>query len=182
MTARWIFGLLLPLALAGGCHRNVEPFDPDEQVVEPDLSAIFPEAAERADAPRGRASPMRPMGGRRAAVAAGPPLTGRILLAPELAGQVPSGAVLFLIARSGGSGHPVAVKLIPAPEFPLDFEIGPDDRMSRETSFEGSLQLSARLDADGDGATRMAGDLQGVAEGAHSPGATGVTIVIDERL
>jgi hypothetical protein len=182
MTAHWILGLSLALVLAGGCHRNVEPFDPDEQVVEPDLSAIFPEAAERSNASRRSASPAMPMRELRGGMASGPPLTGRILLAPELAGRVPRGAVLFLIARSGGSGRPIAVKLIPAPEFPLEFEIGPDDRMSRETSFEGLLQLSARVDADGDAATRTAGDLQGVAEGAHAPGTTGVTILIDEML
>ena len=182
MPSRWIISLLLPLALAGGCHRNVEPFDPSEQVVEPDLSAIFPEGVERSNAPRENARPAMPMAGRRAAAVTGPPLTGQILLAPELAGRVPEGAVLFLIARAGDSGRPVAAKLIPAPEFPLAFELGPEDRMAHDMPYEGPLQLTARLDADGDAATRTTGDLRGVAEGNHSPGATGVTILIDEVL
>ena len=59
MMSRWIVSLLLPLALAGGCHRNVEPFDPDEQVVEPDLSAIFPEGAERSNAAARGCAPAR---------------------------------------------------------------------------------------------------------------------------
>ena len=179
---RWIISLLLPLALAGGCHRNVEPFDPDEQVVEPDLSAIFPEGAERSKAASGEARPAMPMAGRRVTGVAGPPITGQILLAPEFAERIPRGAVLFLIARAGRSGPPVAAKLISAPEFPLAFELGPGDRMRREMPFESPLQLTARVDADGDAATRAAGDLRGVAEGDYAPGATGVTILIDEVL
>ena len=182
MRSRWIVSLLLPLVLAGGCHRNVEPFDPSEEVVEPDLSAIFPEGAERSNASREAGRPAMPMAGRRAAAAAGPPLSGQILLAPELAERIPRDAVLFLVARTSDSGPPVAAKRISAPEFPLAFELGPEDRMAHDMPYEGSLQITARLDADGDAATRTTGDLRGVAEGNHSPGATGVTILIDEVL
>jgi hypothetical protein len=182
MMRHWIVSLLLPLALAGGCHRNVEPYDPNEPVVEPDLSAIFPEGAERSNASSGDARPAMPMRGPRVEAATGPPLTGRILVAPELAGQVPEGAVLFLIARTVGSGRPVAAKLIPDPQFPLDFELGPDDRMAHDMPYQGPFELTVRVDSDGDAATRLAGDLQGTAEGTHSPGASDVTILIDEVL
>jgi cytochrome c-type biogenesis protein CcmH len=163
----------------------VEPFDPSEEVVEPDLSAIFPEGVERSNASREDARPVMPMARRQVARVTGPPLSGQILLAPELAERVPSGAVLFLIARNSGSGRPVAAiaaKRISAPEFPLAFELGPEDRMAHDMPYEGPLQLTARVDTDGDAATRTAGDLRGVAEGSHSPGATGVTILIDEIL
>ncbi len=182
MMDRWIVSLFVLLFLVGGCHRNVEPFDPDEQVLEPDLSAIFPEGVERSNAPRADARALMPMGGRRAAAVTVPPVTGQVLLAPELAGRVPEGAVLFLIARSGDSERPVAVKRIPAPEFPLAFELNSEDRMPHAMPFVGPFQLTARVDADGDAATRAAGDLRGVADGNHSPGATGVIILIDEIL
>ena len=185
MMPRWAVALLLPLALGLGCHRNVEPFDPEEQVVEPDLSAIFPEGAERSNvsnASSGSARPAMPMAGRRVEAATGPPIAGKVLLAPELAGRVPEGAVLFLIARVGDSGRPVAAKRIAAPEFPLTFELGPEDRMAHEMPYEGPFQLTARIDLDGDAATHTTGDLQGVTEGSHSPGDTGVTILIDEAL
>ena len=40
--------LLLSVALAGGCDRRIEAYDPDEKVEAPDLSRIFPAGAERA--------------------------------------------------------------------------------------------------------------------------------------
>ena len=71
--------------------------------------------------------------------------------------------MLFLIARTAAAGPPLAVKRIEAPSFPLDFEIGPDDRMIQAMPFAGSVQLTARLDSDGNATSRTPGDLQGVA-------------------
>jgi len=180
-------GLSIALLLAGAlatvvCDRNVEPFDPTEQVERPDLSKIFPAGAERsgdAQALRGampaQVAPVAP------APRGGAPLEGTIRIAPALAAQVPSGAVLFLIARTG-PGPPTAVRRIADPSFPLDFSIGPDDRMIASMPFEGPFQLVARLDADKDAATRNPGDLQGEAEGVFPPGASEIEIVIDEVL
>jgi cytochrome c-type biogenesis protein CcmH len=175
----WL-ALLLGAALGtSACNRNVEPYDPDEKVERPDLSKIFPEGAERsgdADVLRG-VMPEEPP----AAASGGEPLRGTIRITPELAARVPSGAVLFLIARTG-PGPPTAVRRIAEPRFPLDFTLGPDDRMLAAMPFEGPFQLVARLDADRDAATRNPGDLQGEADGAFSPGASGIEIVIDEVL
>src|SRR3990170_3521893 len=98
--------VVIALVLAGwlGCDRNVEPFDPNEQPAAPDLSRIFPPAAEAA-------------GGE------GPPIRGTVSVADELAGRVPPGAVLFLIARRGGGGPPLAVERTPSPRFPLEFSL-----------------------------------------------------------
>ena len=68
------------------------------------------------------------------------------------------------------------------PRLPLEFSIGPEDRMIEQMPFAGPLTLSARLDADGNAMTRLAGDLQGQAPEAHEPGDEGVAIVIDEAL
>lgn len=180
-------GCLAAASLAGsGCDRNVEPFDPDEQPVEPDLSRIFPAGAEREQegppvlppAPGRGAPPL-------AAEAPGgdaPPIRGTVSVAAELAERVPSGAVLFLIARRGGAGPPLAVQRIASPRFPLEFSLGPEDRMLETLPFTGELQISARLDADGNAMSREPGDLEGRAEAAVSPGATGVTVVLDEVL
>lgn len=181
----------LPLALAAGCDRNVEPFDPDEPVREPDLSKIFPEGAERAE-PVVPSLPPVPGEGRGApplasevaeAGAEAPPIQGRVEVAPELANQVPGGAILFIIARRAAAGPPLAVKRIADPTFPLAFELGPADRMIQQLPWEGPLTLSARLDQDANATSRSEGDLQGEAKGPPiHPGATDALITLDQRL
>lgn len=177
--------VLVLLVLAGAaCDRNVEPYDPNEKVETPDLSKIFPEGAERSGdgqalrgvMPEPEAQVAPPPGGE------AEPLAGTIRITAELAERVPEGAVLFLIARTGAGGPPTAVRRISDPSFPLDFEIGPDDRMIASMPFAGPFQLTARIDADGNAMSRNPGDLQGEAEGSFAPGAQDVEIVIDEVL
>jgi cytochrome c-type biogenesis protein CcmH len=188
---RFIALAALVATLSTGCDRNVEAYDPDEEPSRPDLGRIFPEGAERAaraqpelpPAPGGRGAP--PMGATAAqgqAPAPGPPISGTIRLAPDLGAPVPPGAVLFIVARTGTGGPPTAVKRIGAPRFPLDFELGPDDRMIQAMPFNGPFQLTARVDSDGDAASRTPGDLQGGVESPVSAGATGVELVLDEVL
>lgn len=178
-------GCLALLALAA-CNRNLEPYDPAEQPREPDLSRIFPAGAEGPAAAQDAPTEMPPPPGTDAEpaplAASGEPIRGTLRLAPELASSQPPGAVLFLIARGEAPGPPLAVKRIEAPSFPLDFEIGPDDRMLEALPFAGPLRLTARLDADGNATSRSPGDLQGSARSAVSPGASGVELVLDERI
>jgi cytochrome c-type biogenesis protein CcmH len=176
------------LALAG-CDRNLEPFDPDEKPREPDLSKIFPEGAESAEAQQpslppapGEARGAPPLATDTAAQGSDAPVTGTVALAPELAGKTPSGAVLFIIARRG-TGPPLAVKRVPDPSFPLSFTIGPEDRMIQTMPFVGPIALSARIDTDGNATSRSPGDVMGAAQGGPvAPGATGVVIVLDTPL
>jgi cytochrome c-type biogenesis protein CcmH len=177
----------LALLAVAGCDRHVEPFDPNEQPAQPDLSRIFPAGAEEpaeAGPPMlppvpGRGAPSLAAEAAASGAADGPPISGRIALAEALAARAPAGAVLFLIARRG-PGPPVAVQRIAAPRFPLEFSIGPADKMVPTLPFAGELALSARLDADGNAMSRSPGDLQGEAAAAAAPGATGVEIVLDE--
>jgi len=196
-AANLTLATLLAVSIGAACNRNVEPYQ-DEPVAQPDLSKIFPEGAERstdglASAPQAAGPPGAPERGMRGAPRVGSspapalpsdaePIRGAIRLAPELEGRVPEGAILFLIARTGPSGPPTAVVRIPGPSLPLDFSIGPDDRMIATLPFEGPFQLTARIDADGNAMTRNPGDLQGGAAGTVLPGASGVEIVIDEVL
>ena len=177
--------LLLAALLAGsGCDRNLEPFDPDEQPVQPDLTRIFPEGAERAAriepglpaSPGGRGAPS--MAAEVAAADEGAALEGTVRLGE---GQVaPPGSVLFIIARAGaGGGPPTAVKREPEPRFPLAFRIGPEDRMIQAMPFAGPFALTARLDSDGDAATRAPGDLQAVIAEPVPAGTRGIELVLD---
>jgi hypothetical protein len=192
--------LLLLAALALSCDRKIEPFVPGEKPEAPDLSRIFPEGAEKAAKQEAASGAPSPMGGRGAPPVAGPsgpqaagaggpaaassdePITGTVSIAPELARRAPAGAVLFLIARTAESGPPLAVKRIPDAKLPLDFSIGPDDRMIRAMPFVGPIHLSARLDSDGNAMTKLPGDLSGAAPEPHQPGDRGVSIVIDQVL
>ena len=173
--------LWVPLA----CNQKIEPYDPTEKAEKPDLSKIFPEAAEQSAKSRPPVMPA-PGGGRGAPPAAtgaeAPPIRGTIRLAPELEGHVPPNAILFLVLRSPAPGPPTAVKRIPAPHFPLAFRIGPDDRMLQAMPFSGPFRLSARVDADGNATTRTPGDLEGRVGRTLQPGDSGVELVIDQVL
>jgi len=177
-------GLLLPFLIVWlvlcGCDRNMEPYVPGEQPRPPDLAKIFPAGAERpaAAAPQAAATSD---GGRGAAPAssAGAGIEGTVELAEGVAGRIPPGAVLFVIARTSAAGPPLAVKRVAAPSFPFAFHIGPEDRMIQAMPFVGPIQISARIDRDGNPMTRDADDLEGQSEGGVEPGATGVVIRIE---
>ena len=173
--------LLVVLTLWTACDRNLAPFDPDEEPRQPDLSRIFPEGArQRAEAklpaPPGGASAGRESG------EGGEPILGRVTVAPELLRRVPPGAVLFIIARRGAAGPPLAVKRVRDPRLPLEFRLGPDDRMIKSMPFQGPLQLSARLDGDGNAMSREPGDLLGEVAEPVATGTRDVEIVIDRSL
>jgi hypothetical protein len=101
-------------------------------------------------------------------------------VADALQHQATEGAVLFVIARNAGGGPPLAVKRIPSPSFPVEFELGPDDRMIQQLPFVGPLTLSARLDSDGNATTRTPGDLEGRLEGEVPTGSSGIRIELDQ--
>jgi hypothetical protein len=181
--------LLCSLALASlGCDRNVEPFDPDEQPSRPDLGRIFPGGAARAariepslPAMPGRGAP--PLAAEVVEAAAGAAIEGTIRLGADLGVEPRPGSVLFIIARSGqAGGPPIAVKRVATPSFPLAFRLGPEDRMIQAMPFTGPFQVTARLDSDGDAASRTPGDLQGAIDGPVPAGATGIDLILDGVL
>ncbi|MEM1025577.1 MAG: hypothetical protein AAGD10_16045 [Myxococcota bacterium] len=91
--------------------------------------------------------------------AAGPPVKGSIELADGV--EAPEGAVLFLTARPSGArgGPPLAVRRIEAQSLPTRFSIGAADMMIAGRPWKGPIDISARLDQDGDALSRSPGDL-----------------------
>jgi cytochrome c-type biogenesis protein CcmH len=177
-----VLGICIAL-VALACDRNTAPFDPDEVPEAPDVSRIFPEGANPPAAPELPPAPAQQQRGAPSVAAeGGEPIRGTIQLAAELGDAVPPGAVLFVIARRGDAGPPLAVKRVLDPRFPMDFTLGPEDRMIQAMPFVGPLMVTARVDADGNATTRAPGDLQGAAAGPVDPGATGVQVTLDERL
>lgn len=199
-----ILTLLVPvgLALLAGCDRNTEDFVEGEKPRSPDLARIFPEqdpsASPPGTAPQMPAAPSRgappvraqaPSPGAASAsgsasTASGDTISGTISVAPELAGSLPAQGMLFVIARAAGvsAGPPMAVLRIPSPHFPLAFEIGPANVMIPSMRFQGDIQITARLDGDGNAMTRAPGDVSGATREPHRPGAKDVSIVLDEQL
>lgn len=182
--------LLVSAGLAlSACDRNIEPYDAEAEVRQPDLSKIFPPQAGQSSpgqvigmggVERGAASPQA------ADTAASPanaaePIQGTVDIADGL--KPPDGATLFVIARNAGAvgGPPLAAQRIPATGFPASFSIGPENVMIPSMRFEGDIQLTARLDSDGNAMTRTPGDLQGTAAKSVQPGGR-VDIVLDEQI
>lgn len=176
-TARLLVLLVLIGSLSAvGCDRNIEPYVPGEQPSEPDLSRIFPQPEEE---PQAAAAPTMAPAQPQAAPSGGAVISGRV----ELQGSAQGGGVLFIVARRAGAvgGPPLAVVRIASPSFPLDFEIGQGNVMVPGMTFEGEMNLSARLDFDGNAMTREPGDFEGAAGESLAPGATGVVVELEPR-
>jgi tetratricopeptide (TPR) repeat protein len=114
---------------------------------------------------------------------ASPPrsVSGVLELDPAIQEPAPAGAVVFITLREPGSGAgpPLAVRRISGASFPLSFEIGTADSMTGEP-IPDKVLIEARLDTDGDAATRPPSDPYGRADGTPM-GAKGLKIVLKKR-
>ena len=113
---------------------------------------------------------------------AGEVISGTIEVVPALRTMAEGKPVLFLIARKGGGGPPLAVVRVANPRFPLKFEISKRNVMIPGVPFEGMVSLSARLDADGSAGPAGAGDLEGRTARPVRVGEKNVRIVIDKAF
>jgi hypothetical protein len=73
--------------------------------------------------------------------------------------------ILFIIARRAGAppgpGSMIAVQKHPLGQFPMPFTLSGRDSMLPGRPFEGRIDVSVRIDKDGDALTRKKGDLYG---------------------
>jgi cytochrome c-type biogenesis protein CcmH len=90
----------------------------------------------------------------------------------------PADAVVFVAARPAGvlRGPPTWVLRLADGPFPRTFRIGPGNAMMGGDT-PASLRLTARLDTDGDAATRDPADLEAVLDGV-TPGTAGVNLAL----
>jgi hypothetical protein len=109
-------------------------------------------------------------------------ISGTITLPAARRKDVARTDTLFIIARRAGAppgpGSLLAVQRHLAGDFPMPFTLSGRDAMVPGTPFEGALDITVRVDKDGDGLTRRKGDLSGQANGVRV-GAQGVTIPVD---
>jgi tetratricopeptide (TPR) repeat protein len=105
-------------------------------------------------------------------------IRGTIDLAPAFAGRAGEG-VLFVMLREAGSlaGPPLAARRIAAPRFPLPFQVGAADAMLGG-ELPDTLLVEARLDSDGDAATRDPADPYARLDRVKK-GSAGVSLVLE---
>ena len=117
-----------------------------------------------------------------ASSAAGATIQGRVDIDPALRSRVADTDVLFLFARPGQSGPPVAAMRLKAGQLPLEFEL--DDSMAmapgNALSQHSQATLVARVSKSGSPGAQS-GDLEGSLAGV-AVGARGVTLLIDRVL
>lgn len=100
---------------------------------------------------------------------------------PRLRGELrvegpalPEGALIFVFARPSaeGRGPPLAALRIPAGSAPTSFAIGDGDLLMPGSSWPAEVWLSARVDTDGNAATREEGMPVAAPQGPLQSGAT----------
>ena len=121
-----------------------------------------------------------PAGDKTASVAPGAVIKGRIDIAPALKSRLAESDVIFLFARPGQSGPPVAAIRASAGQLPLEFELDDSSAMSpgNTLSQHKQVMLVARVSKSGNPMAQP-GDLEGTVA-AVKVGATGVKIMIDQ--
>lgn len=147
------------------------------QVGARDVEIVLSQEAKGAAAPNPAVAPNPAP-----AQVAGEVISGTVEIAPALQSKAEGKPVLFLIARKGGGGPPLAVVRVANPRFPLAFEISKRNVMIPGVPFEGMVSLSARLDADGSAGPAGTGDLEGRTVRPVRVGEKNVRIVIDKAF
>jgi hypothetical protein len=163
-TALLLVVALSTLIAAGCVQRNVERISSEEAASLPPPPPPQPQSAT----PQATASQ-----------AAATRITGTIQLADGV--SAPPGATLYLIVRVAGreTGAPLAVKQVPSPAFPYQFELSERDAMIENTPLIGEMSITARLDQDGDAFSTSPGDLSGEIQPVTA-GETDVIVVLQE--
>lgn len=117
-----------------------------------------------------------------ATVVTGEPIEGTITVSPELAGKASAGDTLFIIARQGASGPPLAAKKLAVSHFPLKYSLGPENVMMQGMPWQGELQIIVRVDKDGNATTKSPGDIMGVSKTLIKVGTKDADITLDQPL
>jgi len=147
-----------------------------------EIAKILAEIPPGSD-PKARSAPQTTSTPTAAASAA--QISGIITIDPKLKANLDPNATLFIIARpaGGAAGPPLAVKKVDRPTFPMDYTVSQENVMMQGTPFTGKINITVRLDKDGNPTTRGAGDVTG--EYKKNPvevGTKNVDIVIDQSM
>ena len=121
-----------------------------------------------------------PAADKTATIAPGAMIKGSVDIAPALKSRLAATDVLFLFARPGESGPPVAAIRATAGKFPMEFELNDSMAMNPGNTLSQHKQvvLVARVSKSGNPMSQ-AGDFEGMVQNVKV-GATGVKIVIEQ--
>lgn len=165
----FVWGVLIAVVL-GGIVYSVTTFT-NERGTPMEAAQMQPQPAEAVVTDTGGMPPDHPPFPGMEAAAQEPNTSARpiqITLMLDPSSTLKSG-VVYVIARGAEAGHPVAVRRIDAPGFPLSLELSANDAMMGQPLPQ-HMRIEARLDADGDAGTTGATDaraaVDGVTEGA----------------
>ncbi|HJW45376.1 MAG TPA: tetratricopeptide repeat protein [Lysobacter sp.] len=107
-----------------------------------------------------------------------------VTLAPELKAKIGPNDALFVIARQpSGAPMPLAVKRLPANDFPVTVELGDGDSLmpTMKLSQAGNVELVARISRQGV-ANRAAGDLESAPQTAQAKAGARYDVRIDRTV
>lgn len=110
--------------------------------------------------------------------ATGPTLSGTIRLSSNF--SLTEDTYLFISIRPLAGGPPIAAEKQLASSLPYTFEFSAADVMIPGTPFEGEVQLTARIDQDGNPISRQVGDYFGQKD--TRIGAKNIELVIDQAI
>jgi cytochrome c-type biogenesis protein CcmH len=166
------------LLAAGGCQKKDEA--PKAAGLAPSAPGAVAPATAPAPVPPPPPVPADPAPG----AATGATIAGKITVAPALKKDVSPGDVVYLTARRmpdtpGTRGSLVAVKRFMARDLPIPFSLSEADMMFKNGAFEGLLQLTVRVDKDGDPMSHKKGDLFGVLDNVKV-GSAGVDVKVTD--
>jgi hypothetical protein len=161
------------------CDRRLEPFvAPEDEPARLERPVHVPgleNPAPRAAMPMGPPETAGARSGRSASD--GAPIRGRVVAGEGV--EAGGAGVLFVIARSGAGGPPLAVKRLAVGPFPIEFEIGPADVMMQGRPFVGPITLSARVDRDGNAMTREPNEPLAELTAPVEPGTDGIELRLE---
>ncbi len=166
--------ILLGVLIWCGCDQNLRPLPEDGGRVS-GRSVVERQPAEAIGRVAGRGiteeQPAAVSGG-------GASVSGTIDIAPELFVRLRGSETLYVMARRGEGGPPVAVKRFRGLRFPMAYTLTGADQAVQGSPFAGEVTIVARIDLDGNAGVPQGGDMEGIIPRVVV-GDTGADIVID---
>ncbi len=89
-------------------------------------------------------------------------ISGMIDIDPKLFMRLRGSETLYITARRGQNGPPVAVRRMKQLQFPIPYTLTSDDQMVKGQAFKGEVSVVARIDLDGNAGLPQTGDMEGI--------------------